>query len=169
MSPEDTHGDQDTASAADTDAHALADQLFAMDRAAITRDAQDELAHRRSLKDLRERYERLTPDELARMDTEMAVFADAEHALHEGRAAFSRGELDLAEHRLQVAAAHGMGDAVVYLAALHRRRNRDDLAAAWWSIAAHEGFDENDLTRVERLPHLACEDAAQSEQRVADT
>jgi hypothetical protein len=50
-----------------------------------------------------------------------------------------------------------MGDAVVHL------------AAAWWTIATHEGFDDDDLSEVDRFPSLTCDDAAPSELGVADT
>jgi hypothetical protein len=139
------------ADSTDAEAEALVDRLFAPDRAAIAQDTQDELGHRRALAQVYDRYHRLTPEETARMDAEMAVFTDAERSLHEGRAAFARGDLYAAEHPLQVAAAHEMGDAVVYLAALHRRCGRDDLAAAWSTIATHAGFDDHDLAEVERI------------------
>ncbi|QRP47967.1 hypothetical protein [Amycolatopsis sp. FDAARGOS 1241] len=113
----------------------LVDRLFAADLAAIAEGTQDELAPRRALAQLYERYAQLTPDETARMDAEMAVFADAKRSLHAGREAFARGELRDAERLLRVAAAHQMGDAVVYLAALHRRRGHADLADAWRTIA----------------------------------
>lgn len=129
----------------------LLDAEAARMQADIARDAQDELAARRYMNELKDRHQRLTSAELARMDVEIAVFSDAEKALREGREAFARGEVELAESRLRVAAAHGMGDAVVYLAALYRSQHRDDLATAWWTIAKAEGFGERDLIEVDRL------------------
>ncbi|WP_410646530.1 hypothetical protein [Amycolatopsis sp. cmx-4-54] len=141
----------DTDPVADLDA--LVNRYRAADRDTSAPAVEDELAHRRADRDLArllDRHARRTPEELARMDAEMTVFTDADQALHDGRAAFRRGDWPLAEHRLQIAAAHDMGDAIAYLAALHQHLGNNDLATAWKTIATHHGFDDHIVNEIRR-------------------
>ena len=125
------------------------ENLFAMQAAQeqeeIAREQRDELTHRRTFKDLMTRYQQLTPAERALMDTEIAVFNDAEAALREGRAAYAHGDLTLAETRLRVAAGHELGESAAYLAVIYHRLGRPELAAAWQAISQDAGIPIDDL------------------------
>ncbi|MCI2424042.1 hypothetical protein MOQ72_42255 [Saccharopolyspora sp. K220] len=111
----------------------------------IAHEQADELAHRRAFNALMARYQQLTPEKRARMETEITVFDDAEASLKEGRAAYTRGDLALAEARMRVAAGHGLADSTVYLAAIYHHQGKPELAEAWRVIAEADGLHIDDI------------------------
>jgi hypothetical protein len=120
-------------------------------QAELADEAADELANRRAIKNVIAVAKQLTPSDWARWDADMAVFEHAHTSLNEGREALERGDLHRAAYLLGIAAAHGAGDSILFLAATYRALNRDTLAAAWLETAAEEGYDEREVERLARI------------------
>ncbi|MEV8609603.1 hypothetical protein AB0383_17005 [Amycolatopsis sp. NPDC051373] len=82
------------------------------------------------------------------MDAELAALEAAEKAFKDGRAAFQDGDLELAEWRLLVAAAHGFGESATYLAAIYHHHGKTGLAQSWAALARANGLPVFDVIRA---------------------
>lgn len=100
---------------------------------------------------LRRRIAALTAQDMARADAYVSVFNDAEGELRLAREALVRGDYGRrTEFGLRVAAAHGVGDAVLCLVVLYRRLGWGDLAGAWLTIAVAEGWEPDDVVDADQ-------------------
>jgi hypothetical protein len=84
----------------------------------------------------------------AAVAAEVASAGFADRALEIGRQAFRDGDLSLADFMLRVAYGHQAGDSIVYLTAVHQRRGRPEVAAAWWTLAQADGWIQDELDAV---------------------